>query len=318
MNNKIKPIKEGMLVSYLLGELSQVDGLVVESWAKAHPDHQRQLEDFKTILENGKLQHYEEVDAHLALERLNHRLSNAGPSNAIRYNWILKIAAILLVLTGCGIFFYQNLIANKVHFNSQSATVSRILPDGSTAILNERSSLSFVGGFFEHNRVVKLKGEGFFKVKADKNKPFIIMINNVKVSVVGTAFNVRGEGNSTEVIVESGLVNVNHGGDSISLSAGEKVEIDQTIRPLVKSKNNGQLYNFYYSGELICNSTPLSELVEVLNRKFKSNIVIQDQDLLRKTITTKFKNESLQEILEVIADTFRLQVEYGEHSIKLN
>jgi transmembrane sensor len=67
-----------------------------------------------------------------------------------------------------------------------------------------------------------LKGEAFFKVSADKSRPFIISINDVKVTVVGTAFNVKGDGKGTIVIVESGIVKVNNLKDSVRLTAGEK------------------------------------------------------------------------------------------------
>jgi transmembrane sensor len=55
----------------------------------------------------------------------------------------------------------------------------------------------------------------------------------------------------------------------------------------------------------------------VLNEKFKSNIVIVNPALKALPISTTFKNESLKEILNVIAETFKIKVEYGQDMIKL-
>jgi transmembrane sensor len=68
---------------------------------------------------------------------------------------------------------------------------------------------------------------------------------------------------------------------------------------------------------LVCDGTPLSDLVAVLNEKFKSNIVIVNPALKALPISTTFKNESLKEILNVIAETFKIKVEYGQDMIKL-
>ncbi|RZJ90652.1 MAG: DUF4974 domain-containing protein, partial [Chryseobacterium sp.] len=78
-----------------------------------------------------------------------------------------------------------------------------------------------------------------------------------------------------------------------------------------------RLYSYYYSNELVCDATPLSELVSVLNEKFKANIVISNPSIKQLPISTTFKNESLGEILKVIGETFNIKAEYGQGVIKL-
>jgi ferric-dicitrate binding protein FerR (iron transport regulator) len=105
--------------------------------------------------------------------------------------------------------------------------------------------------------------------------------------------------------------------DSVRLTAGEKVEVRLNQTNLSKGENQGKLYNYYYTNELVCDGTPLSDLVAVLNKKFKCNIVIINPALNALPISTTFKNESLKEILNVIAETFKIKVEYGQGIIKL-
>jgi len=315
MDKNYTHINDDILAKYLLGEATLPENEQVEAWAQANPDHLKQLEDFRTILEKSKLQIDRELNEYQALERLNARLEKE--KKTISYTFILRWVAVVFIFFSAGIFLYNNLIGNKINVRSGENTLTQLLPDGSTAILNKQSSIAFVGGFFNKTRDVKLKGEAFFKVSADKSKPFIISINDVRITVVGTAFNVKSDGKAVVVVVESGIVKVNNQKDSVRLTAGEKVEVLQNQAHLSKVESQGRLYNYYYTNELVCDGTPLSDLVPVLNEKFKSNIVIVNPGLKALQISTTFKNESLKEILDVIAETFKIKVEYGQNMIKL-
>lgn len=314
MDKNYTYINDDLLAKYLLGEADFVEQQQVKEWVKSSDANQKQLEDFKAILEVSRFQIINEVNEHEALGRLNLRLENQPKIN---YSMFFRYAAVLAVFLTMGWFFYVNLIANKLNVSTNGNTLTQYLPDGSIVILNKKSSLSFIGGFFNKTRQIKLKGEAFFKVSPNKEKPFIIDVNHVKVTVVGTEFNVKSEGKKTIVIVESGIVKVNNLKDSIRLIAGEKVEANENLLHLHKEENKGKLYNYYYSNELICNKTPLAELVSVLNEKFKTHIVIENPALKSLPISTTFKNESLKEILNVISETFKIKVEYGVGIIKL-
>ncbi|WP_316828192.1 FecR family protein [Pedobacter miscanthi] len=315
MDKNYTNINDDVLAKYLLGEATLAEIEQVEAWAASNQDHRKQLEDFRMILEKSKLQIDDSINEHQALERLNIRLKKE--TRAISYKFVLRWVAVIAIIFSTGLFFYNNLIGNKIDVNSGGETLTQVLPDGSTAILNKQSSISFVGGFFNKTRDVKLKGEAFFKVSADKSKPFIIRVNDVRVTVVGTAFNVKSNGEAVVVIVESGVVKVNNQRDSVRLIAGERVEVIQNQVHLIKGKNQGKLYNYFYTHELICDGTALADLVEALNEKFKSNIVIANPALKMLRISTTFKNNSLKEILDVISETFKIKVEYGQGIIKL-
>ena len=87
--------------------------------------------------------------------------------------------------------------------------------------------LSYPASFKGKTRSIKLKGEAFFNVAPDKEKPFIIDVNDVQVKVVGTSFNVRSYNGITEVIVETGIVQVTKAGETTELRAGERTTLTQ-------------------------------------------------------------------------------------------
>ncbi|MCZ4245283.1 FecR family protein [Pedobacter punctiformis] len=306
MDEKYTYINDDLLAKYLLDEASETERTAVDKWVNEHPLNLKYLEDLKTILEKSKLQPDQHIDEYEALERLNARLIKQNKGNS--YLKILRIAAIITVVCGIGWFMYLNTIASNVNVHSTNQVLTKSLPDGSVAILNKESTLSYKGGFFKKIRDVNLKGEAFFKVEPDKSKPFIIKVNDVTVTVVGTSFNVKSINGETIVIVETGIVKVNNARDSVRLVAGERVKLQSNQQHLNKAFSKDKLYNYYYTNELVCDNTPLQELVPVLNEKFNANIVISNPEIKTLPISTTFKNESLNQILNVIAQTFKIKV----------
>ena len=77
-------------------------------------------------------------------------------------------------------------------------------------ILNKHSSLRYPTTFGAANRTVALTGEAFFEVVHDSKKPFAADIAGVRITDVGTSFDVQGyDGHrELEVTVKEGAVDV--------------------------------------------------------------------------------------------------------------
>ena len=115
------------------------------------------------------------------------------------------------------------------------------LADGSAIRLNGQSQVRVDLG--AHERLLRLKGEGFFEVAPDKSRPFSVEVDGVRVTAVGTRFNVdqrqASDGKSVEVVVFEGVVKVTSGrGMTMMVQAGQKatvtggvVERTSLIRP---------------------------------------------------------------------------------------
>src|SRR5204863_5888557 len=80
-------------------------------------------------------------------------------------------------------------------------------PDGSVVELNRGAVVS--AHFTASERRMRLvSGEANFKVAKDPQRPFVVEARGVAVRAVGTAFNVRIDAVSVEVLVTEGVVNV--------------------------------------------------------------------------------------------------------------
>ena len=83
-----------------------------------------------------------------------------------------------------------NLSAMNMVTTPRGGQYQIVLPDGTRAWLNASSSLQFPIAFTGKERVVRLTGEAYFEVAKNKQMPFKVIMNGVKVEVLGTHFNV--------------------------------------------------------------------------------------------------------------------------------
>jgi ferric-dicitrate binding protein FerR (iron transport regulator) len=201
---------------------------------------------------------------------------------------------------------------------TQAVPQTKSLPDGSQITLNRNSTIKFVRKLRGKTRAVELKGEAFFKVTPNEEKPFVIDVNDVTVTVLGTSFNVKGYNEQTEVVVETGTVKVESKGKSVVLKAGGRVTINKSDSTIIEQKSRDKLYNYYVTKEFVCDNTPLWKLVEVLNEAYNVRIEIVNPDLRELPLTTTFYNESLDNILNVISETFDITITRDGERIFMN
>lgn len=314
-------MNDDLLISYLLGEGTSEERKQIEEWGQGNPSHQHRLDQFRLIWETSKKLGFEgEIDAQASLKRLKEKaaIQRARQPKVMRMGYWLKIAAAVFLIAG-GAWFYTNRFpAAEVDFLTQENVKADTLSDGSVITLNRNSLLRYPERFRGRQRQVWLtKGEAFFKVSPDKEKPFLIHTGGTLIRVVGTSFNVKNKAGMIEVIVETGIVEVSRNGKMVSLRPGERVQVKQNSGQLLKEHNPDQLYNYYRSKEFIADDTPLWRMVQVLNEAYDSHIVIGRKELNDLPLNTTFKNESLDNVLQVISRTFTIRIERKHNQIIL-
>ena len=88
----------------------------------------------------------------------------------------------------------QRLSDQTLSYSVESPRGSKLklsLPDGTSVWLNADSKLLYDNNFGINNRNVTLCGEGYFEVSKNKNLPFQVVSDDIKVEVLGTKFNVK-------------------------------------------------------------------------------------------------------------------------------
>lgn len=302
-------------MKHLLGEASPEEKQAVMEWMKENATNQEYYNQFKKIWDSSKeLAAESTVDVDKAWERFQKRVTRQHEPAKIlkpRFSWI-RVAASVILIAGLGMaaimLFNKNTAPIEMVAQTQQNVLIDTLSDGSVVTLNKRSTITYPSKFKGDKRTVALKGEAFFNVAPDKKKPFIISVNDVQVTVVGTSFNIKSENGNTEVVVETGVVQVTRTGKTITLNAGEKIVVSANDSTASKEAVSDKLYNYYRSKEFVCDETPLWKLVQVLNEAYDAKIIIGRKELNDMRITTTFYNESLEKVLDVIHLTFDITV----------
>lgn len=305
---------DGLLAKYMLGEATPAEKETIDQWLQGSELNQRYFKHFKLIWENAaSLKTESSLDPDQSWEEFK-KLAGQPAMPVVRplkagVPW-LRMAAIWLAVFSAAGLLYTVLKPGKPNMLMvQTGDKVKIdtLSDGSVITLNRNSALTYPDRFTGGTRAVKLnRGEAFFSVAHDKSKPFIITVNDLKVQVVGTSFNIKRTGTATEVIVETGIVQVSRQKVVIRLKRKEKVNADSG--GLRKGVSTDELYNYYRTQEFVANKTPLWRIVQVLNEAYKVNIVIADKRIAQMPITTTFKTNSLNQSLNLIRETLNVRI----------
>jgi ferric-dicitrate binding protein FerR (iron transport regulator) len=310
----------------MLEEASPEEKQVVEDWLQENAANQQYYEHFKLIWdESSHLASKQSPDENVAWNRFQQRIGTAQkatPAKVRSINILFTVrsaAAIFIFVALTSVIAYlalQELSNNKIVLSqTTNFTKTDTLPDGSVITMNKNSSIAYNKQF--KTRDIELKGEAFFSVTPDKQRPFTIKTEEAEVLVTGTSFNVSSGTGKTEVIVETGSVAVANKKKKVVLKHGEKVTVRKNETSLTKEPVSDQLHKYYRSKTFICNGTPLSRLAEMLTLAYGTKINIPSEQTRNLKIDATFNDAPLDTIIGIICKTFDLTAERKGDSITL-
>jgi transmembrane sensor len=306
-------MSEDILIKYILGEASTDEGQEIETWKSANHANAKKFEEVKIILETSKrLAEVSPLSEAEAWEKFKEKRATTQrePAKVVSMNrstgW-LRIAAAAVLLIGGGWIGYalyqQNAATQVVNIQANNQVRVDTLPDGSVVHLNKNSGISYVGTF-KSKREITLTGEAFFDVKHDEAAPFTVHVNDVTIKDVGTAFNVKSKQRNTEIIVESGIVQVSRSNNAVRLTRNQMVSISPEDKQWKVEESTDDLYGYYKDPVFNAVHVPLSRLVEVLNEAYSVNIRIENTGLRNIPITIPIKwSGPLSNVLDAIKGT---------------
>ena len=312
-----------LLIKFLLNETSEAETNGVREWIAASPENLNHYNQFEKIWKASKnLAADRPIDLEQAWSSFRQKAARGNQPVVKSLNGFGKwsrIAAIFALVLGAWLAYTVLKPEHYKEILAGNSVKTELLPDGSELTLNKHSSISYADDF-KNNRHLKFKeGSIFFNVAHDKSRPFVIDIDEVAVTVVGTSFHIRHLGSETEVIVETGIVRVTRDGEELELRQGEKVLIAETTAALVKTQSTDRLYNYYRSQLFIAEGIPLRKLTSTLNEAYDASIQIPDEQLADEPIYTTLKAEDgLSENIKTICRTLDLKASMNKDHILLS
>lgn len=234
-------------------------------------------------------------------------------SKALKY-CIAAAAAAALFLTGAAT---SELVTGKrqetVLMASSENISSYTLPDGSKVWLNKNSWLAYNQKFGKRTRQVALKGEGYFEVNRDEQRPFIVkMQNNLDIKVLGTTFNACNYPslNKAEVILRSGSVQVSDNGrnEYVILKPNQKFTWNEGTAEI--SSVNAMNCCRWFEHRLVFDNVKLKDILENLSHKYQTEISLNVGNLADKHMSMTIRDESVEDILDILTTLLPIRWRY--------
>ena len=320
------------------GPLSSEDARAFNQWLTENPENEEQfrlgqqaLQKITLIQQDPRFVDWSKPSIY---EHLTNFVFEAKRRIATRRKpimvWGVTVAtALVACVFAVIVYFDQSTTLNTTESDALEMALGRIpvatdiaevreeiLPDGSTVTIGAASAIEVA--FSERRREVRLiKGEAYFDVEPDKDRPFLVDANGTLVRVLGTEFNVSLEQNAVDIAVSEGRVEIikasnsdviNESDIKHVLTAGQRVTSPSTgrVEP-VKAIEIEQVASWRH-GELVWIDTPIFSIIEDLNRYSKKRITLSDPRIGRERFTLGFQATEVNTAPYLIAESLGLDV----------
>ena len=266
------------------------------------------LEEFFLLVENGEI----DIDVMPDVEE-DLTVAPVFKSHPMLKLFIrISVAASLLLIAGAGYLTYRRIESVK----QQSVFTTVTVPVGSMKIitLTDHSVVTLVSGavfkypaaFSSRNRKVFLiKGKGFFEIAKDRKRPFTVYSAQLSTTALGTSFTVENyPGYQTEKVrLYTGKVKIgskDKGFSSVLLSPGQQYSHQGNAGGKSIFDNTGDVKPYTESGELEFDQTGMNEALTRVASYYNVQLKFDHQQLKNYSISGKFRNEPLEDVLHTI------------------
>lgn len=185
------------------------------------------------------------------------------------------------------------------------------LSDGTRVHLNSGSRLVFPAEFSDKKREVYLKGEGYFEVSKNTEKPFVVKTDFVDIKVLGTVFNIAAyedEETSTAVLVEGKVVvsqkNKLFGYTEKKLEPGQGCFY--SLSTFSSDIRNVDVYEYvaWKDGVLPFKDRSLISIVNRVEKYYNNKVLIEKDKLANTLISGKLVlSNDIEEVIDYLAKT---------------
>lgn len=204
--------------------------------------------------------------------------------------------------------------------NGQKASVQ--LPDGSSVRLNSASELRYSPDFGEKNRTVRLVGEAYFDVESNPDNPFIVLTHdNLQVKALGTKFNIKSYPDDMQVVgtLIEGKIEVSNALSTEILAPYDQVMYHVREKTFRRSRvDNAEEAIFWMTDQFIFDKERLEDIAKMLERTYNVTIAFSSPGIKEIRYSGKIKNNSMENVLNLITTVSPLQYTMIESHIIFN
>lgn len=187
---------------------------------------------------------------------------------------------------------------------SRGGEYSVILSDGTVVYLNSASELRYPVQFNERERVVYFSGEGYFEVAKDRECPFHVVVDDMRIRVYGTEFNVntfKETGVQTVLLEGSVGISVKGKQEEYRLKPSQMAEFNRKDLSVEVKDVNPESFVAWKAGFFAFDEESLEEIMNTLARWYDVEVFYVNNDLKNLHFTGHLKRyDQITTILKAI------------------
>ena len=314
--------KSRLLSKLISEELNTAEKQRLDEWLSQSPENTSEKETFEKLWEmSGKYEPSFEPNVEKSFAQFKTKIEQESD----RYNspkiirmrpgrLLVRVAAVFLLLIAATFLIKPNLFElsnGDVIYASAEKIEATDLTDGTKIWLNKNAQLAYAKDYNESSRKVSLKGEGYFDIAHNPEKPFQITTENSRVSILGTSFNLRDENGYVYLDVNTGLVSFEslNSNKKVTVKAGESAIYNAASDSFSQFASPTANADAWVDNKFSFNATELHLVFAELSRYYNVDFQIENQSLENCLFTSgEFQNESLDNILEVLEGAFSISI----------
>lgn len=267
----------------------------------------------------------------LAWEKLHARLEEDGllsgydrkPPVSIRNRAVGWAAAIAVLCISVVTLYYvtrgSSFGADYLTLQNADASTTLVttLEDGSIVYLAEKATLHYPEHFEANKRMVGLEGNAMFDVSGNKERPFLIETEKVRIEVLGTSFEVHNTPSTPFALsVRRGEVRVTdkEKQEDCLVRTGQTVTLLPTGLQVSKYKSSDIFAQ--YTHYMRFKDERLGDILRILNQESPDIQFRTTPELEDMMLTVTFGNETAEERAILICTYYALRYTY-ENNILL-
>lgn len=297
-----------LLARFVAGSASPDERARVEAWAAASSGNAAALDELRAVLAVAK-QLPTDIDTDASWAQMRARVSSPGgrrlrlaqplPEKPRRW-WIpAAVAATLLGALSIAKFATYAGAAHE-YVTAAGERMNVALSDGTRIVLAPGSHLTVSASYGASSREVALHGEAYVVVVHDPVHPFRIVADSVRLTDVGTTFDVRTYADEREwsIVVADGAVDVTRGrqhasarlvhGD-LAVIAGQAITVAHDVDVASRIA--------WLDGRLVFSGQPLVSVLGELSRWYGATIRLTDTSVAHTPIHAAYQRASLSSVL---------------------
>jgi transmembrane sensor len=276
------------------GDASAAERASFEQWRAESPTHDRAFSEVRKLWSGlGDILPPPVVVTDVALA------GKPPVRMRLRPSPVMALAASIALLFGIGAKYMSTWRHDHVTAPGQREVVA--LADGSRVQLSSDSAIDIRYGAGER-RVRLVRGEAYFDVVHDAQRPFVVDAGDDAVHDIGTAFSIRMERDGVMVVVQRGAVEVTGGAAPVTLQPNQRVRYGKGRNARVEPANIVEDLA-WTSGHLILEDRPLREVVDGLNRYFASSVVLLGSEIGNRRINAVVDLDHIDVWLDALQDS---------------